>query len=260
MNEFWIFDAVRWPAGDTLWACLLAVGWGLGSALLSPCHLGVIPVMGSHAAGLGPFEAGSLEAGSLEAKSRSLPVWQVGAFTLGYFATIPVLAVVILLLGSSLEHASHYWTIPVGLVLLWVGFDMIRSHACSTATHLLAGLGKRLNLGPLPGAVVLGFCYGTISAGCTAGFLMPLLLAALPQGLAFGLGMGTLFGLGHSLPMFLVGCSAYFAARFYHSHAHDPAPQHHDPHRAERLFRRVMGGIIMIVGVLFVLHPFLESH
>lgn len=255
MNEFWMFDAARWPAGDALWSCLLAVGWGLGSALLSPCHLGVIPIMGSHAAGVGPFETSG---------PRSLPVWQVAAFTFGYFATIPLLALVILFLGTSLEHVSHYWTIPVGLVLLWVGFDMIRSHACSTATHWLTALGGRLNLGPLPGAVVLGFCYGAISSGCTAGFLVPLLLAALPQGVAFGLGMGTLFGLGHSLPMFLVGCSAYFAARFYHSHPHEPGSGHHDshydPHRAERLFRRVMGGLIMLVGALFILHPFFESH
>lgn len=253
MTEFWVFDAARWPAGSGSAAALAAFLWGVGSALLSPCHLGVIPLMGSHAAGIGPF--GSTEGRG--AGSSAQAVGQVAAFTLGYFAVIPLLTLVLLLVGETLGHAGHYWTVPVGGVLLWFGYDMLRSHACSGATHLLEPIAKRLRLGPFPGAVALGFAYGAISAACTAGFLMPLILAVLPQGLATGLGMGAAFGLGHSLPMLLVGCSAYFAARFYHSHPHEPEHSH-EPHRAERLFRRVMGGVIMLVGVLFIAHPFLE--
>lgn len=249
MTEFWVFDAARWPAGADDAALLAAFVWGVGSALLSPCHLGIIPLMGSHAAGIGPF-GGNVQ-------RASTVVGQVSSFTFGYFAVIPFLSLALLLIGETLGHAGHYWTIPVGGVLLWFGFDMLRNHACSSATHLLEPVARRLRLGPLPGAMALGFAYGVISAACTAGFLMPLVLAALPHGLAMGVGMGTAFGLGHSLPMLLVGCSAYFAARFYHSHPHE-SEHSHEPHRMERLFRRVMGGVIMIVGLLFVVHPFLE--
>lgn len=250
MTEFWVFDPSRWPADSTAMAAAAAFAWGLGSALLSPCHLGVIPLMGSHAAGMAPM-------GAPAEASLSRPVRDVLIFTLGYFATVPLLGSVILSLGATLEHSSHYWTIPVGLVLLWVGYNMLRNHVCSTATHFLSTLARRLHLGPVSGLLALGFGYGLLSSGCTAGFLMPLALASLPQGLLFGLGMAVCFGLGHTLPMILVGCSAHAAARLYHAHSHDHH-EHTDPHRTERLFRRVMGLVIMGVGVLFVLHPVLE--
>lgn len=249
MTEFWVFDPSRWPAGSADMAALAAFLWGLGSAFLSPCHLGIIPLMGSHAAGVGPFG---------QTPERSQPVKQVLGFSFGYFCTVPLLGMAILLLGATLGHVSHYWTIPVGLMLGWFGFDMLRNHACSGATHRLTALGQRLRLGPILGVTVIGFVYGLVSAGCTAGFLVPLMLAALPQGPLFGVAMALCFGIGHCLPMILVGCSAHAAARLYHSHPHDHDHNHQDPHRAERLFRRVMGLILMVVGVVFVLHPFLE--
>ena len=49
-----------------------------------------------------------------------------------------------------------------------------------------------------------------------------------------------------------------------HDHEHEHEGEHHlgchhpDPHRREVLFRRCMGLLLLIIGVLFILHPFLE--
>ena len=263
MLDFLFLEPAAWPTGDLAAASLAALLWGLGSALLSPCHLGIIPLLSSHAAGVGPF--------STHKELKPQPVADVLRFVAGYYLTILLFGLIIALLGSGLEMGGHYWTIPAGLVLLWFGLDMIRGHNCSSASHLLEVMGRHLGLGPHSGVLALGFGYGLLSGGCSTGFLVPVMMVCLPQGLLICLLLAACFGLGHCLPMIVVGCSASAAARILchhdHAHGHDHdgnahnlSCHHPDPHRREVLFRRVMGLMLLFIGVLFVLHPFLEHH
>lgn len=318
----------QWMTGNPLVVLTGTLIWGAGSALLSPCHLGIIPLLGSHAAGLGPFDGASPPQGgesspsdgapstraheaaqvelaaqtevpvpsptsqsaALPNASSPHPVRQSLLFTLGYYLTIPLLGFLLALIGHSLElggqawsrnvEAAHYWTLPVGLVLLWLGRDLMRGHRCSQGTRLLAQARRKLGLGPNSGVAALGFGYGLLSSACAVGFLLPLLTLALNQGLAYCTLLAAVFGLGHCLPMAVVGASAPLALRVLglapHVHRdtdHDDHAHHHaaqstgphaadphpvDPHRGEARFRRGLGLLIMLIGVLFLLHPFLE--
>lgn len=259
MLDTLLADPVRWVTGNPAAALAGIFVWGLGSALLSPCHLGIIPLLGSHAAGVGPF-------GNASAR----PLRQALLFTLGYYATIPLLGLLLAIAGQTLalgehlngeEGMAHFWSVPVGLVLLWFGRDMMRGHACAHGASLLGTLRRRLGLGPESGVTALGFGYGVVSAACAVGFMVPVITLALPRGVLFCTLLAAAFGLGHCLPMAVAGASAPLAARILReraAHAHHSHDDLADPHAGEARFRRLMGIAVIGIGILFILHPFLE--
>ena len=259
MFDSLLFDPAHWPAGSLGGACIASLLWGLGSALLSPCHLGIIPLLTSHAAGIGPFENKGLQ-------TPTKAFADVLLFALGYYITIPIFGAMIALFGSSLAAGSHYWTIPAGCVLLWFGISMLRGHTCSSTSHLLDFMGKKLGLGPQSGVMALGFGYGLLSGGCSAGFLVPVMMFSLTQGFIVCVLLAACFGIGHCTPMVVVGSSAPLAAKIL-SHHHEDEHEEHDfncchdePHKAEKIFRTLLAVIMIGVSILFILHPFLEEH
>lgn len=256
MFDFLSANPAVWQGQGIFFASGASFLWGLASALLSPCHLGIIPLLGSHAA---------------ESKN---PIRQALLFTLGTFTTIPLIGLIFALLGHGLELSGHWWTIPAGVMLLWFGVSMFRNHSCSHATHIWDTLRRRLGLSAKSGAWLLGFGYGILASGCSAGFLMPLLLVTLSQGIALSVFFAACFGLGHTLPMAVVGCSISFAGHFLHNrseephghdsnghcleHTHDHNGCLDEPHKGERLFRQIMGAIIILAGIAFIVHPLME--
>lgn len=272
-----VFAPWAWAGHGAAFAAAGSFVWGLGSALLSPCHLGIIPLLGTHAAGYGPFtehaRSGEGAAGADSAAARRHAVRRAMLFTLGCFATIPLFGLLFALLGRGLEMTGHWWTVPVGALLIWFGTDMFRDHSCAHAVHIWGTLRRRLGISEDSGALVLGFGYGLLASGCTVGFLVPLLVVTMTRGPLWCMLFSACFGLGHTLPMAVVGCSVPLARRLLHGrhepHAHDPAGRcvtHteartgclDDPHAGETLFRRIMGVIIGLIGIAFMLHPFLE--
>lgn len=263
MLDWFLLEPSRFLGENSLLAMGGAFLWGLGSALLSPCHLGIIPLLGSHAAGCGPFS----EETPSSSGSGSHSMAQVFLFIFGCYLTIPLYGLLIALFGHGLELGGHYWTIPIGLLLLWFGWDMNRSHSCGHVPHLLETLRTRLGLTPASGVFALGIGYGLLAGGCTVGFLVPLLVVTLGQGVAYCTLLAACFGIGHCLPMVAVGCSAPLAKRILyarhaacrlHEHPHEHGPDIREPHSGEALFRRILGIVIILIGILFVLHPFLE--
>lgn len=273
MFDVFAFEPSAWLGESVSLTALGAFTWGLGSALLSPCHLGIIPLLGSHAAGCGPFAASGSAVGK-EVEKGTPPTAQAFLFTLGCFATIPLIGLVFALLGHGLELGGHWWTLPVGALLLWFGVDMFRSHSCAHASHIWNTLRRRLGISAVSGVFALGFGYGLLASGCTLGFLTPLLVLTLPQGVFLCTFFAACFGLGHCLPMAVVGCSAPLARRLlggrhsHHEHGEDShqagdaacssEPHLHEPHSGEALFRRIMGGVLVLIAIAFMLHPFLE--
>lgn len=237
-----------------------AMLWGLVSALLSPCHLGVIPILGSHAAGISPLHAkAEHEVPRHQAPTQALI--QVLLFVLGAYLTIPLLGLLAGFVGQELIASGHYWTIPVGLLLVWIGWDMQRSHSCSHVGAIMARFQGWLGIGGKTGVLFLGVGYGVVAAGCTLGFLVPMLMVMDQPSLWQSLVLAAAFGLGHCLPMVVVGCSASLAALLLRKHSHEgPADghSHQDPHRGEMWFRRILGVLIMLIGIYFIIHPWVE--
>lgn len=206
--------------------------WGLVSVLFSPCHLASIPLMVGYVAGQGRLVEG-----------REAVRYAV-AFTSGLFATIALVGVACSLLGRMLGDVGPYWTIAVGLVLLYVALDMLGVASC----RLSGGLMARLKVRGVSGALVMGLGYGLLSGSCTFGFLAPLLAVITVQGeFARGVGLVLAFALGHCLPIVVAGSSASLARRILER-----------THGGGTLARRAAGVCVALLGAYFILRPFLE--
>ncbi|MBU1228775.1 MAG: sulfite exporter TauE/SafE family protein [Proteobacteria bacterium] len=219
------------PALVSFLALAGAFLWGLVSVLFSPCHLASIPLMVGYVAGQGRLVQG-----------REAARYAV-AFTFGLFTTIALVGVACTLLGRMMGDVGPYWTVGLGVVLLWVALDMLGLVKCS----LTGGLLSRFTLRGLPGALALGLGYGLLSGSCTFGFLAPLLAVAAVQGRALdGALLILAFALGHCLPIILAGSSAALARSLAERFAGGNAP-----------VRRAAGVLVGGLGAYFIIRPFL---
>jgi len=147
----------EWMSAGLALAALGCFLWGMISVLLSPCHLASIPLVVAYVGGQEQI-----------VKGRQA-VKYAGLFSAGLFLTIVLVGVICALLGRMLGDVGPYWTMAVGLILLWVAADMLGLAKCS----MPGGLMTRLKIRGAWGAFVLGLAYGYSPA------LAP--LASLPR-------------------------------------------------------------------------------
>lgn len=159
--------------------------WGMVSVLFSPCHLASIPLIIGYVGGQNHLVEG-----------RKAILYAV-VFTTGLFITIAVIGIVCSLLGRMLGDVGPYWTIALGLLLIWVSLDMLGLAKCS----LPGGLMARLTIKGLSGAFVLGLGYGVLSGSCTFGFIAPILtIVSIQATMIIGVIFILLFAIGHCTP------------------------------------------------------------
>ncbi|WP_028577346.1 cytochrome c biogenesis CcdA family protein [Desulfomicrobium escambiense] len=219
-------------------AGLAAVGcflWGVVSVLFSPCHLASIPLIVGYVAGQDKL---------VEGRQAAL---YAGLFTTGLFLTIAAIGVICALLGRMLGDVGPYWTIVVGLILLWVAMDMLGVAKCSMGGSLMG----RFKLRGMGGAFVLGLAYGILSGSCTFGFIAPILaVITVQEKIMTGILLIILFGLGHCIPIVIAGSSAALVRRLMANASWQ---------RGGTAFRRLAGVLIGIMGVYFIARPFLPA-
>lgn len=224
-----------WMTGGSAAAALGCFLWGMVSVLFSPCHLAAIPLMVGYVAG---------QDQGLQAR-RGLHY--ALAFTTGLFLTIGAVGVVSALLGRMLGDVGPYWTLLVGAVLIWVALDMLGL----ARSFLSGGLLSRLKVRGLGGAFLLGLAYGVLSGSCTFGFIAPILaIITIQERIATGLFFILLFGLGHCLPIAVAGSSTAAVQRVLDNRSMQAG---------SRWFRRAAGLGIAVMGLYFLLKPFLEA-
>jgi cytochrome c-type biogenesis protein len=206
--------------------------WGMVSVLFSPCHLASIPLIVGYVGGQNHLIEG-----------RKATLYAV-VFTTGLFITIAAIGVVCSLLGRMLGDVGPYWTIAIGLLLLWVALDMLGVAKCSMSSGLMA----RLTLKGLSGAFVLGLAYGVLSGSCTFGFIAPILAIVSVQDKLFtGVVFILLFAIGHCIPIVAAGSSTAMVKRLLVSSSWQ---------QGGRFFRRLAGAMIGLLGVYFIVRPF----
>lgn len=223
----------QWISGGLAVAALGCFLWGVVSVLFSPCHLASIPLIVGYVGGQDEPVHGR------RAVAYAL------LFTIGLFVTIALVGIACSMLGRMLGDVPSWWTIIVGLVLLWVALDMLGVARCSMPGSLMG----RLRLRGLSGALVLGLAYGVLSGSCTFGFIAPILAIILVQErIASGVLLIVLFGIGHCLPILLAGSSTAWVRRVLSSSSFG---------NAGRIFRRLAGTTIGLLGLYFIVLPFL---
>ena len=211
--------------------CLL---WGVVSVLFSPCHLASIPLIIGYVGGQNHLIEG-----------RKAMLYAV-VFTTGLFLTIAAIGVICSLLGRMLGDVGSYWTIVVGFILLWVALDMLGVAKCSLPG---GGLMAKFTLKGLTGAFVLGLAYGILSGSCTFGFIAPILaIISVQDTFVAGLVFILLFGIGHCLPIAVAGSSTAMVKRLL---------ANSNWQQGGRLVRKMAGSMIGLLGIYFVVQPFL---
>jgi len=232
MIESFFLTVNEWIAGGTAIAALGCFVWGMISVLFSPCHLASIPLIIAYVGGQ-----------HLALSPKQASTYAV-LFTIGLFITIAVIGIVCALLGRMLGDVGNYWQILIGMVLVWVALGMLGVEKCAMSGSLL----YRLNLKGLFGAFALGLSYGVLSGSCTFGFIAPILaIITIQQKLAAGILFIVLFAVGHCLPIVIAGSSTAVVRRLIENRTWQGAGAY---------FRKGAGVIIGLLGVYFILNPF----
>ena len=224
-----------WMTGSISLALVGSFLWGIVSVLFSPCHLASIPLIIAYVGGQQKIVEG-----------RRAAMFAL-LFSLGRFLTIAMIGLLCALLGRMLGDVGPYWTIPVGLLLIWVAFDMLgTTNKCSLPG---GGLLAKLRIKGAGGALVLGLSYGVLSGSCTFGFIAPLLaIITVQEKIVTGLLLITLFAAGHCLPIAVAGSSTALIRKLIENSAMQ---------RAGGLFRRGAGVLIGGIGIYFIARPFI---
>ncbi len=221
-----------WMMGDLLIGAVGCLLWGVVSVALSPCHLASIPLIVSYVAG---------QERALETKDAALCAV---IFSIGLFITIAALGIICSLLGSMLGQVSPYWTILVGAILIWVALDIWGVSKCSMSGSLMG----RIKIKGMLGALVLGLAYGILSGSCTFGFIAPILaIITMQQKVLTGIMYIVLFGIGQCIPIAVAGSSTAKVRKLLESSSF---------HEGSHWFRKCAGIAIGILGIYFVIHPF----
>ena len=235
MLDSFFLTVNQWMTGTLFLAGAGCFVWGMISVLFSPCHLASIPLIVAYVGGQDRLP-----------DSRQAGFYAM-AFTLGLFITIALIGILCALLGRMLGDVGNYWQILVGLILVWVALGMLGVEVCS----LSGGRLYRMKVSGMSGAFVLGLAYGVLSGSCTFGFIAPILaIITVQEKIATGLLFIVLFGIGHCLPIVVAGSSAAAVKKLLENSAWNGAGA---------WFRKIAGVTIALLGIYFIIAPFLPS-
>jgi cytochrome c-type biogenesis protein len=235
MLDSFFLTVNEWMVGGSLLAAAGCFLWGMISVLFSPCHLASIPLIVAY--------VGGQQKALVPRQAAGYAV----AFSIGLFITIAVIGAICALLGRMLGDIGSYWQILIGAVLIWVALGMLGVEKCSMSGSLL----YRLNFKGLSGALALGLGYGILSGSCTFGFIAPILaIITVQQEVATGILFILLFAVGHCLPIAVAGSSSAVVRKLVENSAWQDAGS---------WFRKAAGTVICLLGVYFILNPFLGN-
>jgi len=224
----------QWMTGGFVLAVAGCFVWGVISVLFSPCHIASIPLIVGYVGGQEKM-----------VMPRQAGLYSI-MFTSGLFITIALVGVLCALLGRMLGDVGSYWQVVMGLILIWVALGMLGVERCSMSGSLL----YKLNVRGLSGAFLLGLAYGVLSGSCTFGFIAPILaIITVQEKVMTGIFLILTFGAGHCLPIVVAGSSTAAVKKVLENSTW---------HGAGRWFRKFAGSTILLLGVYFIVTPFLQ--
>jgi len=232
MDQFFI-TINAWIVSGTAYAALGCFLWGVVSVLFSPCHLASIPLIVGYVGGQNELVEG-----------RKAALYAV-LFTVGLFITIAAIGIVCAMLGRMFGDIGSWWSLLVGLILIWVALDMMGVVQCSMPGNLMG----KFTLKGLTGAFVLGLAYGVLSGSCTFGFIAPILaIITVQEQVATGVMLIIVFGIGHCIPIAIAGSSTSLVRRLLGNRFWQ---------QGGTVVRRLAGCLVGALGLYFIAQPFL---
>jgi cytochrome c-type biogenesis protein len=183
-------------------ALLAALGWGIASILLSPCHLSSIPLVIGYVSSQG-------KEGTKRPFSLSL------VFALGILLTIGLVGLITASAGRMMGDVGLWGNILVAGVFLVVGLYLLDVIRFSWSSIMPAGSIAR----GWRGALVLGLLFGVGLGPCTFAFMAPVLgvvFSLATTNTVQALGLMAAFGIGHCAVIVAAGGAAGTVQRYLH--------------------------------------------
>ena len=204
--------------------------WGILSILLSPCHLGSIPLIVGFIQGQGQITT-----------RRAFVLASV--FAGGILVTIALIGVITAAMGRMMGDVGPWGNYFVALIFLLVGLyllDVIQLNLSGAQVSSRYGSG-------LVAALVLGLVFGVALGPCTFAYMAPMLAVALTVGATAPLYAAALllaYGIGHCAVIVAAGTSAELVQGYL---------DWNERSRGTIIVKRICGALVILAG-LYMIH------
>jgi len=226
----WLTTALSEQFGIALVA---ALGWGVASILLSPCHLSSIPLV-----------IGYISSQGREGLKRSYSLALV--FALGILITIGLIGAITASAGRMMGDVSVWGNIIVAAVFFVVGLYLM-----DVISLTWGGIVPRSSYARgWKGALILGLLFGIGLGPCTFAYMAPVLgvvfsVATTDPMRAFSLIAA--FGAGHCAVIAAAGGAAGTVQKYLNWT---------EQSKGARYLKRGAGALVMLAGVYYVYTAF----
>ena len=187
-----IFETLTYSlSGSFQIALIAALGWGILSILLSPCHMTSIPLIIGYLSSQGQVKV-----------KRSF--YLSFAFAIGILITIAIIGIITASMGRLIGDVGDWGNILVAVVFIFVGLylmDIVRWNWSGF------NFGQTKS-GGIWGALILGLIFGIGLGPCTFAFLAPVLgvvFQTANDSLLEAILLISAFGVGHCAVIVLAG-------------------------------------------------------
>lgn len=176
-------------AGKSMIALIIIFLGGVVTSF-SPCILSMLPVMVGY---IGGYSDGT---------SKIKGFFLATAFVLGLSTTFAIMGFVAASLGLIFGQVGSFWYYILAAVAILMGL-----HLLGVFNFNLPGLKQMpVKLSGYPGSYLMGLFFGLVASACATPVLAVIITYSAVQGeLAYGSLLLFVYGIGHGLPLIVVG-------------------------------------------------------
>ena len=210
-------------------ALAAAVGWGILSIVLSPCHLASLPLIVAFIDGQGRMSTRRAFAISL-------------LFASGILVTIGLIGAITAAAGRMLGDIGGYGNYMVAVILFIGGLHLLDVIPMPWSGPGHVGMKRK----GLLAALVLGLVFGIALGPCTFAYMAPILGATFnlaATNVAYGVLLLLAYGIGHCSVIVVAGTSTELVQRFLNWN---------EASKGTAVVKKVCGVLVLLGGVWMI--------
>jgi cytochrome c-type biogenesis protein len=207
-------------------AMTAAVGWGILSIVLSPCHLASIPLI-----------VGFIDQQGQMSTRRAFTISLL--FSLGILITIGVIGTVTAAAGRMMGDVGRWGNYAVAAIFFAVGLYLLEVIRLPLPNAAQPGIKSKGMLA----AFVLGLVFGVALGPCTFAYMAPMLgvtFRLASTNLSYGVLLLVLYGVGHCGVIVLAGTFSEVVQRYLNWN---------EKSKGSIILKKVCGALVLLGGL-----------